>query len=91
MPELRERFGPGKKVYPRFTRLPMGWAHAVRIMQVLHEKAVANRKKEPRQVLGLVTTKEKLAKGGNYVTSSDALSFLKSFDYSKCTQGMSGR
>ena len=57
----------------------------------LHSKAVANRQKEPRQVLGLVTRKEKEAKGGNYTTSSEAISFLKNLDYKKCTQGMSGR
>ena len=57
----------------------------------LHSKAVANRQKEPRQVLGLVTRKEKEAKGGNYTTSSEAISFMKNLDYKKCTQGMSGR
>ena len=57
----------------------------------LHSKAGANRQKEPRHVLGLVTRKEKEAKGGNYTTSSEAISFLKNLDYKKCIQGMSGR
>lgn len=34
---LQERFGPGVKIFPVCTTLPMGWSHSVRVAQAVHE------------------------------------------------------
>lgn len=42
-PELLRRFGPGKKVFPCLTTLPMGFSHAVALAQDAHEHIAETR------------------------------------------------
>ena len=57
----------------------------------LHAKLNANEKRQSRQVIGICTKAEKHEKGANYNVDSEVVEWLKNMDYSKRSQGLSGR